>query len=272
MKSLPLNQLTSIPVLGFGTWQITGDECVKSVKKALEVGYRHIDTANAYGNHAQVAQGIKESGVAREEIFITTKVFYHDLHQEAVLKKCDQFLQELETEYLDLLLIHWPNKNVELAETLNAMNELKKRGKIKAIGVSNFTQRHLEDAKATGIEVTNNQVELHPSLNQNDLKEYCGTNNIVLTAYSPLGRGEDLELDIIKELALKYNATPSQVILNWIMTKNIVAIPKSVNEDRIKENFESLNWEMTAEDVTHIDANVPQGERILVPEWAEFDY
>lgn len=272
MKSLPLNKNVSIPILGFGTWQITGNSCVTAVKTALEVGYRHLDTADAYGNHQQVAQGIKESGVPREDIFITSKVFYHDLHRNSVLQKCDQFLQELQTEYLDLLLIHWPNKNVELSETLSAMNELKQQGKIKAIGVSNFTQNHLEEAKATGIEVTNNQVELHPSVNQKDFKEYCDSNKIVLTAYSPLGRGEDIELDIIQELAEKYQASPSQVILNWIMAKNIVAIPKSSNDQRIKENFESTSWEMAPEDVTKIDRTVPQKERLIVPEWAEFDY
>lgn len=226
MKTIRLNVDAQIPILGFGTWQLNDTICVDAVKNALLTGYRHIDTADIYGNHLEVAQGIRESGVPRNEIFITTKVFFPDLHGDRVIQKCKHFLSELETDYIDLLLIHWPNKKIPIEETLHAMNSLKNEGKIKAIGVSNFTIQHLEKALATGVKITNNQIELHPSFKQKEMREYCKANNITVTAYSPLGQGVDLQIPLIQELARKYTVSPAQVVLNWIITQNVIAIPK----------------------------------------------
>ena len=276
-----LNSQASIPVLGFGTWQLVGDTGTNAVVKALEVGYRHIDTADRYGNHKEIAQATQQSSLKREDLFITTKIPRTLLERENVLLSVDRYLQELNTSYIDLLLIHWPNKNIPIAETLGAMQELKEQGKIRAIGVSNFTMHHLKDAlrdtsgqaKATGVEITNNQIELHPTFNQKELREYCAANSIVVTAYSPLGRGQDIGLPLFQELAKKYNASPAQVILNWILQLGCVAIPKSEHEDQIEDNFKTLNWTLKQEDIELIN-QFPQGERLVNPihVHSEFDY
>lgn len=274
MKSLMLNAQASIPVLGLGTWQLVGETGEKAVAKALEVGYRLVDTADGYGNHREVARAIELSLVKREDLFITTKIPRTLLSRKNVFLSIDRYLQELNTNYIDLLLIHWPNKDIPMAETLGTMEELKEQGKVRAIGVSNFTIHHLKDAKATEVEVTNNQIELHPTFNQKELREYCQANNIVVTAYSPLGRGQDIGLPLFRELAKKYNASPAQVILNWILQVGCVAIPKSEYEDQIEDNFKTLNWALEQEDIELIN-QLPQGERLvnsLNPSHSEFDY
>ena len=271
MKTFPLNSTTYIPALGLGTWKLKGDECVSTVLKALEIGYRHIDTADAYENHQEVAQGIKQSGIKREEIFITTKVWHDEINEPNLNKSAKRFLEELQTDYLDLLLIHWPNKDIPITESLEELNILKQEGVIKAIGVSNFTIHHLQDALKTGIEVASNQVEFHPSLNQKELKNFCDQNKIVITAYSPLARGYDLELPVIKDLSQKYGKTPSQVILNWLVNKGLVAIPKSSNPQRLLENFQSLDWQIDPQDMELID-NINENHRAVTPVFAEFDY
>lgn len=271
MKTLVLNSQANIPMLGFGTWKLVGDTCTKAVAKALEVGYRHIDSADGYGNHTEVGQAIRQSSLKREDIFITTKVPRTFLSRADVLSNVERYLQELNTSYVDLLLIHWPNKDIPIAETLGAMQELREQGKIKAIGVSNFTIHHLKDAQATGVEVTNNQIELHPTFNQKELRAYCAANNIVVTAYSPLGRGQDIGLPLFQELANKYNASPAQVILNWILALGCVAIPKSEFPDQIEDNFKTLNWQLEQADIELI-SQLLQGERLVNPPHSEFNY
>ncbi|MEK7516970.1 MAG: aldo/keto reductase [Patescibacteria group bacterium] len=271
MKSLRLNQNTSIPILGLGTWKLRGDECTRAVLKALEVGYRHIDTADRYENHREVAAAIRKSRIKRGDIFLTTKIPPTDLSKETVLSNCDRYLEELDTSYIDLLLIHWPNHTIPIKETLSAMNELKLKGKIRAIGVSNFTIHHLEDAMRTDVEITNNQVELHPTFNQIQMKEYCDGKHIAITAYSPLGRASDLDIPLIQELSKKYEVTPSQVILNWIISKEVVAIPKSATPKRIEDNFKAITWSLEQNDIEKIN-HLEQNERLTNPPWSEFDY
>lgn len=259
-----------IPLLGFGTWQLQGQEATDAVSKALEVGFRHIDTADRYQNHRQVGQALKESGVPRSEIFLTTKVWHSDLHQKDVFAAAERFLKELETDYLDLLLIHWPNSSIALEETLAALGQLKKDGVIKNIGVSNFTIRHLEDALDQGVEILTNQVEFHPTLNQKALKEFCDKHKILITAYSPIAQGEDLKLPVIVELAEKYQRSPAQVILNWLISKNIVAIPRTTKPERIEDIYRTLEWKMDSEDVKAID-NLHTNNRMVIPPFAEFE-
>lgn len=266
-----MNEQARIPVLGFGTWQMRGDECEQAVLKALEVGYRHIDTADVYENHKDVAKALKASGLPRRELFITTKIPRDLLHKKDVLENFERYLEELDISYVDLFLIHWPNRQIPISETLEAMDQLKQEGKIKAIGVSNFTAHHLQDALATGYEVTLNQVELHPTFNQLKLQEFCKSKNITMTAYSPLGRGEDLSNPTILELAKKYRVTPAQVILNWIVSSGIVAIPKSSNPERIEDNFKAISWEMRKEDIGLVNS-APQQPRILDRSGSEFEY
>ncbi|HVV38758.1 MAG TPA: aldo/keto reductase [Candidatus Paceibacterota bacterium] len=271
MKSIALNAQARIPVLGLGTWQLTGDDCVRGVEYALKNGYTHIDTADGYGNHRQVAQGIKDSGISRENFFITTKLAYPNGYTAAAVRADgERFLKELDTPYIDLLLIHWPNREVPFAETLKAMSELKSEGTIKAIGVSNFTPHHLEDALKAGVEITNNQVEVRPSFNQKALRDYCASKNISITAYSSL-KGGETELPLIIELANKYGMSPAQVVLNWIVARGMIAIPKSTKPERITENLESLGFTIEEADLARIDS-LPQGNRVNNPSFGDFDY
>lgn len=271
MKKLKLKEGNDIPIIGFGTWLLKRDECRRSVETALEVGYRYIDTADVYGNHEEVAKAIKNSGLKREELFITSKVWRSELKKDLALYAGERFLDELDTPYLDLLLVHWPNKDVPISETMSAFAELKEKGITKSIGVSNFNIDHLEDVLKTDIEISVNQVEFHPSLNQENLRKYCDEKGIVLTAYSPNAQGEDFNLDEVIKLARKYSKTESQIILNWIINKNIVAIPRSSNPDHIKENFESVSWEMEDKDYKALD-NLNSGNRLVNPSFNEFDH
>lgn len=270
-KKIQLAKDVSIPTLGLGTWQLTGAECAPAVEYALSIGYRHIDTADIYGNHLEVAEGIRNSGVAREDIFITTKV-WNNRHDAAGVKESgERFLRELGIEYIDLLLIHWPIHNsAPVDETLRAMDELKQQGITRAVGVSNFTIHHIDDALKAGIEIVNNQVEIRPQFNQKALRDHCAANNISITAYSSL-RGGDPELSLMAELGEKYDRTPSQIVLNWVIARGMIAIPKSAHPDRIKQNFESWDFDMDEADLARIDA-LPQTSRVNVPPFQEFDY
>lgn len=271
MKSIRLNSTLSIPVIGFGTWQLQGDECIRAVTTALEIGYRALDTADRYNNHLDVAKAVKSSGLSRDQLFITTKLWREKLDRVSVFDCVDRFLEELETDYLDLLLIHWPNRSVPLKETLEAMSKLKDKGIIKAIGVSNFTIHHLQDAINSGFEVSNNQIELRPSFNQKELREFCIENNISITSYSTIKQGVDFENEIVKNLAKKYSKSPSQIILNWAITQNIIVIPRSTNPGRIKENFEASDWQLEDVDIEKLN-NINQKERFSNPTWADFEY
>jgi diketogulonate reductase-like aldo/keto reductase len=271
MKQITFKNGQTIPALGFGTWQIKGEECITAVDTALSAGYRHIDTADGYHNHTEVGKGIKQNGIAREDFFLTTKIFPGDLTADVVRQKIDTYLAELDTDYIDLLLIHWPDPSVPIAETLGAMNEAKTAGKVRSLGVSNFTEHHLKDAMETEVEIVLNQVELHPGFPQHDLRTFCVQQNIAVTAYSPLGRGSALEIDLIQELAKKYDKTPGQIILNWITSVGVIAIPKSVHPKRIKENFESQDFTMDQVDIDAIDA-LKNGKRLIDPDFAHFDY
>jgi diketogulonate reductase-like aldo/keto reductase len=270
MKSIRLNGAASIPVLGLGTWQLTGEECVAVVKAALLMGYTHIDTADAYGNHAEVAGGIKAAGAKRESFFLTTKVWRTDLAHDPLTESAERLLSELATDYIDLLLVHWPNRDIPIEATLRAMEELRRAGKVRAIGVSNFTAHHLDDALKAGVEIVNNQIEVRPAFNQQALRGYCAAKNISVTAYSSL-RGGDTELPRIVELADKYGKTPSQIILNWVMARGMIAIPKSSKIERIKENMESAELEIEEADLAQIDT-LPQGRRVNAPSFSDFDY
>lgn len=270
MKYLQLKN-TAIPIIGFGTWQLKGDECYNAVKYALKIGYRHIDTAHVYGNHKEIGQAITDSKIPREDIFITSKVWREDLGYDQVRYSAQKALEELQTNYIDMYLIHWPNKDFPLFKTIQALHELLDENILMNIGVSNFTKHHIEDALQISNRISTNQVEFHPSFNQIDLLNYSVSNGIYLTAYSPLGQGKDLALDLILELSEKYHKTPSQIIINWIANKGIITIPKSTVESYIKDNLHSLDFELTAEDANKIDS-LNTNNRMLNPPFAEFDY
>lgn len=271
MKKIVLDDGVEIPILGFGTWELTGQACIDSVEKALKTGYTHIDTADRYGNHREVGTGIKKSHIKREMIFLTTKLPPFDLSYDTVLENAKRYLLELQTDYLDLLLIHWPNRHFPLKSTIEAMDKLKKDGLVKSIGVSNFNIRHIQDAISTGFQISLNQIELHPTFYPKDLVKFCKNNKIATTAYSPFGRNSDLSNSKIAGLAQKYNVTPSQIILSWIFSKDIIAIPKSTNPKHIEENFKSLDLVLDEDDLKLID-QIPQNDRIVNPAWSDFGY
>jgi diketogulonate reductase-like aldo/keto reductase len=270
-KTVRLNTGTEMPLLGFGTWKLNGEVAKEAISFALTTGYRLIDTADRYGNHGEVADALDASSVAREDIFLTTKLWMTEYRRDDVYKAGQRFLQELRTDYIDLLLIHWPDRTIPFAETLQAMNDLKERGMVKAIGVSNFTINHLKDALKTGIQISVNQVELHPSFSQQELKAFCDGQGIVLTAYSPMGKGAEFELPLIKELALKYGKSPAQIILNWIMMKNISVVTKSTKSENIVDSFKSQEWELAVEDIEKIDT-LNTNNRNFNPPFADFQY
>lgn len=271
MKKFKFSNGNEIPAIGFGTWRLTGDECRSSVLKALEIGYRHIDTAEHYGNQVEIGKAIKESGINRQDLFITSKIFRDRLHEQDILDDANQTLEELQTDHLDLLLIHWPNKDIPIEQTVEGFNQLNQQGKAKSIGVSNFTPHHIQDFQNVGMQIVNNQVELHPTFNQIDLQNFCNSKNIILTAYSPIAQGQDLDIPEIVELSKKYAVSPAQVIINWIVARGIVAIPRSSKPERILDNFNCLNWQMDQQDIERMN-KIQQKTRMLDFDFAEFDY
>ena len=251
-----------IPVLGFGTWQTPdGDTAIKSVKAALEAGYRHIDTAQAYQNEARVGTAIQESGVARQDLFLTTKIWNANHSYDLTMQSFEESLQKLQTDYVDLLLIHWPNPidfrdNWEAAnaETWRAMEELYNAGKAKAIGVSNFRAHHLEALKKTAkVQPMVNQIFLAPGELEAETVQYSRDNGLLLEAYSPLGTGKIFDVPEMKTLAAKYQRSIPQIALRWSLQHGFLPLPKSVHANYIQENTQLFDFELTPEDMQTID-------------------
>lgn len=271
MKEIKQTKKYIIPPLGFGTWKLNGNICKESVERAIKYGYRHIDTADVYENHKEVGAAIRKSEIKRKDIFLTTKVWRDDLSKKNVINSGKRFIEELQTNYIDLLPIHWPNDSIQIEDTLDGFMQLKADGIINFIGVSNFTINHLKKVIETKIPITTNQVEFHPSLYQKKLLDFCSKNNIILTAYCPIAQGEDLLIPEVQNIAKKYNKLPSQIILNWIINKGIIAIPRSSNPHHIKENLESLELNLSPKDFDIID-NIGGNNRIVNPPFSEFNY
>ncbi|HCN17272.1 MULTISPECIES: aldo/keto reductase [Psychrobacter] len=263
----------NIPVLGLGTWQSTGQDCVDVVKKALEMGYEHIDTAQAYDNEKEVGQGIKQSGVARDKFFLTTKIFPDDMkfQPEKLAAAAKRSLENLDTDYVDLLLLHWPDDRVPLSETMPALCELQKQGLTRHIGVSNFNIANIIEAKKyADVPIVVNQVEFHPFIKQNTLQTFLNNHHILLEAYSPLARGDVFDNDIIKEIADKHKVTPAQISLAWILSdKHRVAIPKTSNPDHLQGNLDAVNVELSAEELDKIGGLArSDGRKIEHPDYS----
>lgn len=259
MKFKKINN-SKIPMVGFGTWKITDIEAEDAVNKALEVGYRHIDTASIYKNEKGVGKGIRKSGVTREEIFLTTKVWLETTTYNGVLKEFDKSCEQLQTDYIDLYLIHWPTQNT--MEQWRALEHLYDSEKVKAIGVCNFNQHHIEslnDYAKYGPVI--NQIELHPLLSQKPLIAYNNQQNIITEAWSPLMKGRILKYDILHDLAKKYNCTEAQITLRWHLQNDVIVIPKTVNQNRMEENINVFNFELTKEDMVLLD-NLNKDSRI----------
>jgi 2,5-diketo-D-gluconate reductase B len=260
-------QGTRVPVLGFGTWLITGDDATEAVRDALEIGYRQIDTARAYENEREVGRGIADSGVPREEIFLTTKVPPDDASADAVQRDCEQSLERLGVDHLDLLLLHWPNPDVPLEETLKALTALRADGRIRNLGVSNFPAGLLKQALDLA-PVFCNQVEYHPFLDQSRLLELARANDVLITAYSPLAHGKVPGDETLTRIGAGHGKTAGQVALRWLLDQDHVSpIPKASSHARRLENFEVFDFELSAEERAEIDA-LPKDVRTADPPWA----
>ncbi len=249
MKKTLLSNGVEYDMLGFGTYKITGEfDAQEAVLKALDVGYRHIDTAVFYNNEQAIGEALRETDIPREEIFITTKLWTNVYNYEYAYDEINRCLYNLNVDYLDSLLIHWPHNNVQSVWT--AMEDMYFDGRIRAIGVSNFKEHHIEEMKSYArVMPMINQVELHPEFRQFELCSYCKDNNILVEAWSPLMRGEALEIPLIKEIAKKHNATSAQIILAYDMSEGISVIPKSVSRIRMAENFGALNIKLSEEEI-----------------------
>lgn len=244
----------SIPQVGLGVWGTSGEEAKNAVVCALKNGYRHIDTAAFYKNEVDVAAGIKESGIPREDIFIATKVWFEDMTDEASVRAAlEDSLAKLETDYIDLYLLHWPLNNY--VESWKALENLYEEGKVKAIGVSNCQKHHLEAImKEASIKPMVNQIEIHPTFGQTKTLEYCQSQNIMVEAWGPLGKGADLNNETVVAIAKKYDKSPAQVILRWHIQRDTLVIPKSVTESRIIANQDIFDFALTEEEMKEITA------------------
>lgn len=254
-ETVTLNNGVEMPWLGFGVFQMEeGAETEESVLKALEVGYRSIDTAAAYRNEQSVGRAIKASGLPREELFITTKVWNADQRQGATLAAFETSRQKLGLDYVDLYLIHWPVEG-RYRETWQAMEKLYGEGVIRAIGVSNFHIHHLEDIFASSdIRPTVNQVEFHPYLLQAELRQFCADHQVQFEAWSPLAQGKIFDDPTIGELSRKYGKSPAQLLIRWDLQHQVVTIPKSSTPHRIVENAEVFDFEISADDMARLDS------------------
>ncbi|WP_280269859.1 aldo/keto reductase [Nocardia wallacei] len=256
VPSIVLNDGNVIPKLGFGVFQVAESEAFNAVTTALEVGYRSIDTAMVYGNEAEVGRAIRESGLPRDEVFVTTKLWNSDQGYDSTLRAFDASMDRLGLDYLDLYLIHWPVAGADrFVDTFRAFQALKSQGRIGSIGVSNFHRDHLERVIAeTGETPAVNQIELHPSLAQPELRAFHAEHGIATEAWSPLGQGAELKDPTIAEVAAEVGRTPAQVIIRWHLQLGNVVIPKSVTPSRIQENFEVFSFELTTDQMTRITA------------------
>ena len=254
-ETITLHNGVKMPQLGFGVFKVkNGNETVESVKKAVEVGYRAIDTAAIYENEEGVGQAIRECGVPREELFITSKVWNTEQGYETTLKAFEDSLNRLGLEYLDLYLIHWPGKDKYL-ETWRALEKLYKDGKVKSIGVSNFHVHHLENLLANSeVKPVVNQIELHPLLTQVEIRDYCAKHEIKVESWSPLGRGNLLEEPTINHIAKKHGKSSAQVLIRWHLQHDLVVIPKSITPSRIKENAQVFDFSLSLNEMNQIDA------------------
>lgn len=242
-----LNDGNQIPVIALGVWR-SHEDTKDAVLAALKAGYRHIDTAACYKNEEAVGEAIKESGIDRSELFITTKLWNQDIRDRNTRNALETSLKKLGLDYVDLYLIHWPAEGH--IEAYKEMEKLQKEGKVRSIGVSNYRKHHLEDLLGkVNIVPAINQMEFNPQMQDQEIYDYCFENNIVLEAWSPLGSGACLNNPVIVEIAKRYNKSTAQIILRWLLQKDIVILPKSVHENRIIENSQIFDFELTEEDM-----------------------
>jgi len=252
MSQSPIDEM---PSLGIGTWQNTDPEaCANAVATALEMGYRHVDTAQAYDNEASVGEGLERADVPREDVFLATKVWIDNLAYDDVRATTEESLETLGVDYVDLLYVHWPAREYDPADTLTAFDELHDEGLIERIGISNFEPAQVDEAIETAdAPIFANQVECHPLLPQADLRAHCADRDVAVVAYSPLARGEVFDVPEIQAVAEKHGVSEAQVSLAWLREKGVTAIPKATSETHVRDNWASRTLELDDADVSKID-------------------
>ena len=270
MKNLELNNGLSIPQLGLGVWQMdNGDEAIQAIHWALDAGYRHIDTARVYRNEEAVGKALKTAGVDRSDVWLTTKIWNDDIRAGRTTAALDESLNRLGLDYVDLMLLHWPVDGYEAA--WKELEQALAAGKVRAIGLSNFLEPHLNDILEVGEVVPAvNQIEYHPYLVQADAISVCDAHEIAITAWSPLMQGKFKEEPLFGDIAREYGKTPAQVVLRWCIQNDIIVIPKSSNQGRIKENGALFDFELSEEHMVAID-ELERGQR-FGPDPANFDF
>lgn len=257
-------QGAKMPALGLGTWQLSGAACERSVRLALDLGYRHIDTAEMYGNEAEIGRAVAASGVGRSSLFVTTKLWTNHLRAKDVGPTAEASLKKLRTDYVDLLLIHWPNTTVPLAETLGAMMKLKEAGKARAIGVSNFSVEQMNEALTRHkAPIACNQVEYHLLLNQRPILDYARAHGMAVVAYCPLARGQLTDNQTPARIGAKYGKTAAQIALRWLVQQpGVAAIPKATREPNLRANLQIFDFALDAAEMAELD-RLPGDNRVI---------
>lgn len=257
----------AIPALGFGTFRMPGPDTERMVSHVLKSGYRHIDTAQIYGNEADVGAGILASGIARSDVFLTTKVWVENYRHDAFIASVDESLGKLKTDYVDLLLLHWPNEAVPLSEQIGALNEVAKAGKVRHIGVSNFNRALMQEAvKLSALPLVTNQVEYHPYLDQSPVLDAAKALGMSVTAYYAMADGKVLADAVLKDIAARHGRSVAQVVLRWIVQQGLVVLSKTVSEARASENAGIFDFELSGEEMAAIHGLAVAGGRIVSPD------
>jgi diketogulonate reductase-like aldo/keto reductase len=261
-SAVVMNDGNRIPMLGIGVYEISpGGPCLRAVSDAIEAGYRHIDTAALYGNEPDVGRAVRESGIAREQLFVVTKLWNSDQGYASAVKACELSLSRLKLDYIDLYLIHWPEPGKRL-DSWRALVDMRAQGKCKSIGVSNYTVAHLEELmRNSNVVPAVNQIEFSPFLYQRQLLEFCRARRIQVEAYCPLTRGRKFRDSTLTMIARKHAKTPAQILLRWALQHDVVVIPKSQRRDRIQENAKLFDFALDAEDMSALD-RLDEGFRV----------
>lgn len=261
----------TLPTFGLGTFRLKDQQVIDSVTMALELGYRHIDTAQIYGNEAEVGQAIAASGIPRQDLYITTKIWTDNLAGNALIPSLKQSLSKLKTDYVDLTLIHWPSPDdeIQVSEYMSALLEAKAQGLTREIGISNFTIKHMQQALETvGAEqIATNQVEIHPYLQNHKVIEFARENGLQLTAYMPLAYGKVMDDPVLQRIASTHNTTPALVSLAWLLQQGFAVIPSSTKRNNLESNLQAMNLKLSESEMAEI-AQLDRGERLANPGFA----
>lgn len=260
-----------IPKIGFGTFRLKGQEVIDAVKSAMELGYRHIDTAQMYDNEAEIGQAIRESGVNREDLFITTKVWFDRLKGDDLINSLEESVGRLGLAQVDLALIHWPSPDDEtpMTEYISALDQARQGGLTRFIGISNFTKAQVDEALSVpgGDQIVTNQIEVHPYLANRNLTQHCQSKGLQVTGYMPLAVGKVMKDPVLQEIAKNHKVTPAEIALAWVASRDIVVIPSSTKPNHQKANFEAMNLKLSTDELAQID-KLDRGERIANPDFA----